>query len=241
MELKSVIYWKLVYPILLRMDKYRGLDFLAEISPEELDFDLERAHGYGPSGKNFLQEVISDFTISSSDCIIDVGCGKGSAMKYLLEFPFARVDGVELSARIADIATQNFLRMKENRCKVFTGDAGNFKQFDAYNYIYFYNPFPPIVMSEVIENLKESLLRTDREIVIIYMSPTCNNVITESGVFARAGIYYKHGAWITVYSNRSLDKSVLSANKKMQQSEDSSPLDDSLKTYLKNYVLKEYK
>ena len=241
MELKSVIYWKLVYPILLRMDKYRGLDFLAEISPEELDFDLERAHGYGPSGKKFLQEVVSDFSISSTDSIIDVGCGKGSAMKYLLEFPFARVDGVELSARIADIATQNFLRMKENRCKVFTGDAGNFKQFDDYNYIYFYNPFPPIVMSEVIANLKESLLRTDREIVIIYMSPTCNNVITESGVFARVGIYHKNGAWITVYSNRSEDKSVLSANKKMQHSVDGSSLDDSLKTYLKNYVLKEYK
>jgi SAM-dependent methyltransferase len=241
MELKSIVYWKLVYPIILRMDKYRGLDFLTEVSPEELNFDLKRAHGYGPSGKSFLKEVVSDFNITPKDSIIDVGCGKGSAMKSLLEFPFARVDGVELSARIADIATQNFKRLKEKRCKVYTMDAGYFRQYDDYNYIYFYNPFPAIVMSEVIDNLKASLQRSDREIVIIYMSPTCNNVITESGVFARAGIYHKDGAWITVYSNRSPDTSVLSANKKMQRNVVGTPLDEALKTYLRNYVLKEYK
>ena len=241
MELKSFIYWKLVYPIILRLDKFRGLDFLSEMSPEALQFNLKRAHGYGPSGKNFLKEVLSDFNISSTDSIIDVGCGKGSAMKYLLDFPFERVDGIELSGLIADIATQNFKKLNENRCRVFTGDAGYFNQYDDYNYIYFYNPFPPIVMAEVIENLKFSLQRIDREMVIIYMSPTCNHVIAESGIFTQVGAYYKNDAWITVYSNKSIDKSVLSYNKKIHRSIEGTPLNDALKVYLQNYVLKAYK
>jgi len=240
MELKSIVYWKMLYPIMLKLDKYRGFDFLSEVSPEKLKFDLERAHGYGPSGKNFLKEVMSDFNITSKDSIIDVGCGKGSAMKYLLDFPFAKVDGIELSAQIANIATQNFKRMKENRCKVFTGDAGHFNQYDEYNYIYFYNPFPAIVMSEVIDNLKKSIKMSDREIVIIYMSPTCNHIIAESGTFKSIGIYNKKNAWITIYSNRSLDKSVLSTNKKILQYNDGTPINEALKEYLQKYSLKKY-
>jgi cyclopropane fatty-acyl-phospholipid synthase-like methyltransferase len=50
---------------------------------------------------------LNDLNITANDSIIDIGCGKGSAMLSMLGFPFARVDGVELSQQIGSIAIRN--------------------------------------------------------------------------------------------------------------------------------------
>jgi len=169
-----------------------------------------------------------------------VGCGKGSAMRTMLKYTFSKVDGIELSSIIANIAIQNFKRLKVNRCSVFTGDAGQFKIYNDYNYVYFFNPFPAVVMKEVIENLKKSAQLVDREIIIIYMSPTCTDVIEKSGVFELRGIYKRTGAWVTVYSNRSLKNSTLSSNKKMIPCTESSDIKKELQLYLQNFIQPDY-
>ena len=240
MDYKSYVYWKFVYPIIIRVDSYKGLDFLPIITAKAVGLDIKRSFGYSPSHKRFLIEVLSDFNIISQDAIIDVGCGKGSAMRTMLMFPFAKVDGIELSTQIADIATRNFNQLKEDRCTVFTGDAGQYRDYDAYNYVYFFNPFPDVVMAEVVENLMESVHRSDRELIIIYMSPTCTDVIEESALFKLKGIYKRAGAWVTVYSNRSIEKSKLFSNTLMLSCIEGSTINNELKLYLENFTQPDY-
>lgn len=184
------------------IDKYRGLDFLTATESEDVGLDPNCAYRSCPSGNKYLVNVLRELNISEMDSIIDIGCGKGSAMRTMLKFPFARVHGVELSEHIATIAINNFNKLNETRCKVFINDASEFKDYDAYNIVYFYNPFPENIMKHVINNIMQSILRSERELIIIYNNPECNDVITCRGAFCMIGDYPDEwGNGIFIYSN----------------------------------------
>ncbi|HET8707971.1 MAG TPA: methyltransferase domain-containing protein, partial [Pseudomonadales bacterium] len=158
-------------------DFLRGLDFYSGIKPEQVGLDPKNSFSSVPSGNRYLRAVLNSLAITEDDQIIDIGCGKGSAMRLFLAFPFGRVDGVELSKEIAEIARRNFSILNTGRTTVYTGDATAFEDLDKYNYIYFYNPFPALVMKIVVQNIKASLQRNPRKLVIIYDNPTCNDEV----------------------------------------------------------------
>jgi len=200
------------------LDRFHGLDFLTVVQPEDVGLDPKRAYGYSPSGNKYLVDLLNDFNISSQDSIIDIGCGKGSAMRTMLKFPFARIDGIELSEHIAAIAVRNFKKLNANRIRVFVCDASLFRDYDAYNIVYLNNPFPSSVMSDVIDALIHSIHRSERELVIVYNYATCHDVVVSQGVFAKKGVYPDEwGKGISIYSNRDGGNSRLSANKGMQR------------------------
>jgi predicted RNA methylase len=166
-----------------------GLDFLCYATPEQLGLDPRRSNASSPSGDKYLRKVLASQDIRDSDCIIDVGCGKGSAMRTMLRFPFRRVDGIEISEEIAAVARRNFRRLSINRerCSVYTADASEFVRFDDYNYVYFYNPFPCDVMSVVMDNVCRSLRKAPRQVTIIYNNPICDEIVRASRLFERKG------------------------------------------------------
>lgn len=234
MDIKSLIYHRLVLPINVTVDKIKGLDFLTEVQSEQMNLDPNRVYASSPSTRRFLKELFDDFKISQRDAIIDIGCGKGNAMLTMLKYPFGKVDGVELCPKIAAIANKNFLRLRLNKCKIFTGDATQFKEYDSYNFIYFYNPFPSFVMKQVIDLLIDSQQRTNKEVVIIYLNPTCHDVIVKTGVFKNIGVYYRRANWVAIYSNRTIKDSITSNNRAMHRIVDGSPWDQALKAYVKD-------
>jgi SAM-dependent methyltransferase len=217
MNLKSFTPENLAEKRKLILDRLRGLDFITDLSVEDIGLDSKIAYGYSPSGKKYLKNLFLDFNITSKDSIIDIGCGKGSAMRTMLKFPFNRVDGIEFSDILSDIAIRNFKILNANWCRVFHTDASQFKDYDAYNIIYFYNPFPSCVMVAVVDELIHSIKRLDRELVIIYNNPTCHDLIVSQGIFLKMGFYPDEwGHLISIYSNRSYSNSRLSQNKDMQ-------------------------
>jgi SAM-dependent methyltransferase len=227
MKLKSLTLGNLKRKSRIISDRFRGLDFLTVVQPEDVGLDSKNAYRSSPSGDKFLQNLLFDFNISSHDSIIDIGCGKGSAMRTMLKFPFAQVDGLELSEYIANIAIHNFERLKSTRSKIFIADASQFKEYDAYNIVYLYNPFPSNVMLNVIDSLIQSIKRFDRELIIIYNNATCNNVVVNSGIFAKMGVYPDTwGNLISIYSNRSYNNSRLFYNKGMQRFTEQKAIDD---------------
>ncbi|NTU53927.1 MAG: class I SAM-dependent methyltransferase [Chlorobiaceae bacterium] len=184
---------------------------------EDVGLDPALAFRSVPSDSRFLSSVLKDFNVTSKDSIIDIGCGKGSAMRTMLDFPFARVNGIELSADIANIARRNFLVLNEKRVTVFTGDATMYTDYGAYSFAFLFNPFPDIVMSRVIDSIISSIQKCQREFCIIYNNPAFHDAIIEKGVFTRFGSYSdKKGNILSVYSNYSGRMSRLYANKGMQ-------------------------
>jgi len=190
---------------LLLREKLEGVDFSEVIEVEELGLDPNLASHSAPSGNKYLRNVLNQISISNRDAIIDIGSGKGSAMRIMLEFPFHQVDGVELSPQVAEIAQKNFNKLKipRNRYELFVMDAANFKVLDGYNYFYFYNPFSQTVLEKVIENIVSSIERAPRIVFIIYNNPKYNSVIISEGIFNKIAEYPDEwGNKIFLYSNQ---------------------------------------
>lgn len=221
-QLKHLFSYNFIYSITRRLnifiDKIKGLDFLAVIKPEEVGLDSTISFRSSPSGDKYLEHLLSDFKITSNDSLIDIGCGKGSALKTILKFPFGQIDGIELSEQIANIAKRNFTILNTKRVKIFNCDAIYFKDYDSYNYFYLYNPFPCFVMVDVIAAIEKSIINYDREVIIIYNNPMCNEIILKNEIFKKNGYYPdKWGNMIYIYSNRQIENSILKNNMKLNQ------------------------
>jgi SAM-dependent methyltransferase len=201
-SIKSFTLTNLISKSRIFIDRCRGLDFELFIQPEEVGLDSNLAYRSSPSGDKYLANLLKDVIITDKDSIIDIGCGKGSAMRTMLKYPFERVDGIELSAHIAAIAVRNFKKLKINRSQIFNSDASTFTDYDSYSFVYFYNPFPCDIMLIVIDNIMQSIHRYPREVVIIYNNPKCNDVVVNHGKLYKIREYpNKWGTWIYVYSN----------------------------------------
>jgi 16S rRNA A1518/A1519 N6-dimethyltransferase RsmA/KsgA/DIM1 with predicted DNA glycosylase/AP lyase activity len=187
MKLESITFGNIVRKIEMLLNYIHGLDFLRVVLSEDVGLDPTLSYRSSPSGDKYLKKLLFDLNISSKDSIMDIGCGKGSAMRVMLKFPFSHVDGIELSEDIAKIAKRNFEKLREYRSTIYIGDASEFTNFDLYNIVYFYNPFPSSVMVKVINELKESIHRNDRELVIIYNNATCNDIVVGQNFFVKMG------------------------------------------------------
>ena len=200
---RKLSYKALRWKLRLLSEELRGLDFAREHNSQEIGTDPTISVGYYSSGNKYLINVLKSLAISTTDNIIDIGCGKGGALRVMLSFPFSWVDGVEISERLAAIVRKNFqkLRILPERCRVITMDAAQFQDFDPYNYIYFFNPFTSAVMIKVMANLLASIERKPRKVTIIYNNPTCHDEIVSTGVFRKVGEYpYEWGLKLFVYS-----------------------------------------
>lgn len=193
------------------LDRFRGLDFEVEIQSVEFGYDPENVDRTSSSGNRYLVRVLNDLHITEYDSILDIGSGKGSAMRSMHKFPFAKVDGVEFSGHIANIAKRNFEILNVERSEVFICDASIFQYYDRYNYIYFFNPFPAVIMKKVLRKISQSIQGKDREIVIIYNHPVYHELIINQGVFSRIAIYpaeWNHQ--MNIYSNKKAKDSRIS-------------------------------
>jgi SAM-dependent methyltransferase len=184
------------------LETLHGLDFTAQVYPHATGLDPAIAYKSSPSGNKYLEAVLNDLKITSADAIIDVGCGKGSAMRTMLKYPFSVIDGVELSDPIASVARRNFDRLKAGKCSVFTMNAADFDAYDPYNLVYFYNPFPAAVMAKVMEHISGSLRRVPRRVVIIYDNPQWGGEILKKKAFRKTNEYPDEwGNRIFIYTN----------------------------------------
>ena len=110
----SKIIKKFSRRIIRSTDFLRGLDFYAAIEPEEVGLDPKWASPSTLSENECLRKVLDDLPIQKEGSIIDIGCGKGSALRTMLKYAFSRVDEVEISEHIANIAKGNFEKLKVN-------------------------------------------------------------------------------------------------------------------------------
>lgn len=158
----------------------RGIDIRWN-SVEDLGLSRTRAEAHGNSGGPGLEVVLGALSISPSDSILDIGCGKGGAMITLAKWPFQSVDGIELKPSLIQIAQRNLKRTNSVRGTIHLCDATEFVNFDPYTFLYAYNPFPEAVMKPVLENIRASLRRCPRPVTFIYKNPACHDAVLASG------------------------------------------------------------
>jgi len=159
----------------------RGIDLHGGSNPQDNGLSPERANGHRDSGGPDLHKLLATLPISSRDAVVDMGCGKGGAMITLARYPFARVDGIELSPQLAQVAHMNIERLGIRNATVFCGDAAMFQDLDIYTHVYMYHPFPANIMSSVLVNLTASVHRQKRRITVIYKNPLFHDLVVGAG------------------------------------------------------------
>jgi 16S rRNA A1518/A1519 N6-dimethyltransferase RsmA/KsgA/DIM1 with predicted DNA glycosylase/AP lyase activity len=191
-------------------ERFQGVDFATIVEPEEVGLDSKFVVHSSPSGNKYLIRILKDLQITNQDSILDIGCGKGSAMLAMLKFPFASVDGIELAMEIADIAIQNLTKLKKQRWHVFNDNAITFKNYNSYNMLYMYHPFPEEIMRPVVANIHSSIASREQEMLLIYNNPVCHELIVNDGIFSKQREYPDEwGNGIFIYSNKNRQSSRL--------------------------------
>lgn len=163
----------------------------------------DRTHYYADSGGRAFDRIMANFDIKPHDAIVDFGCGKGGVLISLAKYPFARITGVEISPDLAAIGRRNIEKLKIGNVDIRCCDAADFRELDAYNYFYFFDPFPPVVMAEVLNNIERSLVARPRKVTLIYLNPFCRDLIEASDGFEKTAEldHFEHDCFI--YTNRS--------------------------------------
>jgi SAM-dependent methyltransferase len=188
--------------IIRRWEKLNGIDFSTPINDiQSVGVDPTISSASEPVYSKFLKNVLVTLKINDQDKIIDIGCGKGNAMRVMLKFPFAKVDGIEISEIISEIARKNFKRLRNDKPQIYTMNAIEFKGYDDYNYIYLFNPFPSSIMLKVLKKLTTSIQRNHRKVTIIYVNPVCHDDIIKTNFFyKKVGYRYKTKSPIWIYT-----------------------------------------
>ena len=149
----------------------------------EVGGNVEHAEPYMPSHPRFLDGTIRGLGIDYSRyAFVDLGSGKGRVLLVASEFPFARIQGVEFSRPLHDIAVQNIkhYHSRTQRCskvESLHGDAITYEFPRSPTVIFMFNPFGPAVLIPVLRNLDESISRLPRDVVLLYMAPYYSDLI----------------------------------------------------------------
>ena len=103
---------------------------------------------------NKLFDLLIKLNITKEDSIIDIGSGKGWALTLFNLFPFNKISGIEISKGDYETSKNNLEILNIKNINIINDDIINFKDYDDYNYFYFYNPFNSIIFENVIKNIK---------------------------------------------------------------------------------------
>jgi len=171
-------------------EKIYGIETYKKVNSGKLDIPEELMPvDYAGSGNSYLGKVLKQLNITAKDSIIDLGCGKGSALLYMVKFPFRRIAGIEYSYPLFLAAQHNIVKMKQSHIQLIHGDAGSFEDLDDFNYLYMFNPFGQVTMNRVLDRICASLKKNPREIFIIYKNPVCHAEILSRGIFSKISEY----------------------------------------------------
>lgn len=116
-----------------------------------------------------LDDVMGDLEFKASDSFIDVGCGKGRVLAYMIykKHPCS-INGVELKKDIADICTswtKSYDNVNVMCSNAFEIDHNN------YTHLFMYNPFTQEFLYNFIELLESQL---NHSVKLIFFG---NNII----------------------------------------------------------------
>jgi Methyltransferase domain len=158
-------------------------------SPTEVELDHFHPDRvlYEASGWLDLRRTIPRRKIRSTDVFVDFGSGKGRMVYQAATYPFARVIGVEISAKLNDVARQNIARNRQKlaceNVEFVTIDAAEFAIPDDMTFAYLYHPFSGPTLEAVIGNIIQSLDRNPRTLTLIYQMPWSEDYILGTSRF----------------------------------------------------------
>jgi SAM-dependent methyltransferase len=143
--------------------------------PEDLGYWQEGYQLYTATDYRSFHRVMKHIDVRDQDVFLDYGSGLGRVLLMAAQYPFRRVLGVELSARLNEGAGWNITRCRGKlRCRnieVIQADATVFVPPADVSIMYLYSPFGPTVLPHVLDNIHQSLEACPRDLLVICKNP----------------------------------------------------------------------
>ena len=99
---KILFRLRIFYEILI------DVNFTKVIPVKDLGLDPKKVSKCSPTTVKYLYKVLDYLKINKNKKILDIGCGKGYLIKFLNKCGYTKVDGLEISKKLAMIARNNF-------------------------------------------------------------------------------------------------------------------------------------
>jgi SAM-dependent methyltransferase len=208
-----------------RWDRSHGLDTGADGSdyrshrPDTAALHADSAW-YEPMPIGRFSRVVRRLPISdrSAHTFVDFGCGKGAALALAIQHGFGSAVGVELDARLVEVARHNAEVLSGStseggRTSIVHCDAAQFILPATPFVAFFYNPFGAATMSLVLRNIEKSLLESPRSFAIAYANPCVRAVLDDSVLLRRVAT---KPTWIVYGPNEAFARTISEAERGSQ-------------------------
>jgi len=108
------------------------------------------------------------------------------------EYPFRRIQGIELLPELHRIAQENIAKYKSASRQCFAieslcGDARNFAFPPEPLVLYLFNPLPEAGLTEMLANLETSLRNQPRPVFVLYHNPLLERVLASRAWLNKIG------------------------------------------------------
>lgn len=164
--------------------------------------------GYGPTPAIELFQLLHSLSFEEETTFVDVGCGKGKAMLVAALFPFARIEGVELSANLAQRCEKNLAERTYPRiippCNVVCEDARDYQFPKTDLVVFLFNPFDDVIMNSMLDNLTKSLERNPRRVTIVYCNALHRACFERTGCWHALHIAFPVKDWWACYEYKNV-------------------------------------
>jgi SAM-dependent methyltransferase len=134
-------------------------------------------HRYEPTPYQALEKLFAEYELTSSDHIVDFGCGKGR-LNFFIHYLFgASVTGVEMNEELYEEAIENkanYLIKAKNKGEIqfqcCLAEKYEINPLDTR--FYFFNPFTIPIFWKIINNILVSVEKYKREVDLILYYPS---------------------------------------------------------------------
>lgn len=164
-------------------------------------------HGYEPIDYLCFDKVIEYFQpIGYQDGFLDYGCGMGRAVILAAMQPYGRVMGVELDAKLVQLANQQITpvrdrgRIRAGAVEIVQADATVFEIPAEVNHIFLFNSFVGDVLEATLEQVRRSLELHPRRLKLVYTQPTGDDDPLSRIAWLRLDRELSTGYWMHVRS-----------------------------------------
>lgn len=130
-------------------------------------------HRYEPTPYSALEQLFKQYELTSSDQVVDFGCGKGRLIFYINYLFNASVVGIEMNKIFYQEAIDNrdsyVKKMKKSghRIQFHCCLAEKYTIDSLDNRFYFFNPFSVQIFMKIIQNILRSVEQFPRDIELV--------------------------------------------------------------------------
>lgn len=156
--------------------------------------DLTAYYGVAPSILHSLLDIWKDdlqpLALLEDTVFLDVGAGKGRALLLATEYPFLRVEGVELNPALAAIAAANLQLRQANAAgkalapvSLHCADATRHPLPSEPTLAFLFHPFEKTVLRRFLRHVEVSLTRHPRPFDLLYVNAEHAATVDEHPAF----------------------------------------------------------